>query len=118
MQMQQEEASRRAFKESLLKHSATNTGSDLPDMENDSDADNRRDRINKACTTPPMKPKSYDLTLMDDTPFETPRYEQSTSSDLPNRTNRRLYFEEQEKLTSFINNNSKLKTSEKKQLNI
>ena len=35
---------------------------------------------------------------MDDTPFETPHYEQSISSNLSNRINRRLYFEEQEEI--------------------
>ena len=52
MQLQQEEASRHAFKESLLKHIAINTGSDLSDMKNDSDADSRKDKINRAFTTP------------------------------------------------------------------
>ena len=67
-------------------------------MKNDSDADNRRARINRAITTPPIKPKSFDMTLMDDTPFETPHYEQSIPSDLPSRINRRLDFEEQEEI--------------------
>ena len=58
-------------------------------MKNDSDADHRRDRINKAFTTAPMKTKSFDMTLMDDTPFEIPQYEQSVVSDLPNRIHRR-----------------------------
>ena len=89
MQSQQEEAVRHAFKESLLKQMATNTGSNLSDMENDSDADNRRDRINIAFTTPPMKPKSFDMALMGDTPFETPQYEQSIVSDLSGIINRR-----------------------------
>ena len=71
-------------------------------MKNDSGADNRGDRINRAFTTPPMKPKSLDMTLMDDTPFETPHYEQSVSSDLPNRINRILDFGEQEEI-DFIN---------------
>ena len=65
-------------------------------MKNDSDADNRRDRTNRAMTTLPMKPKSFDMALMDDTPFETPHYEQSISFDLSDRINRRLDFEEQE----------------------
>ena len=91
MLLQQEEASRHAFKEGLLKQVATNTGSNLSALKSDSDADSRKDRINRAFTTPPMKPKSYDMTLMDDTPFETPHYEQSISSALPNRINRKLY---------------------------
>ena len=67
-------------------------------MKNDSDADNRKDRINRAFTTPPMKPKSFDTTLMDDTPFETPHYENSIASDVSHRMNRRLKFEEQYKM--------------------
>ena len=94
-----------------------NTGSNLSDMKNDYDADNR-DRINRAVTTPPMKPKSFDMTLMDDTPFETPQYEQSIVSDLSGIINHRLYFEEQENMISLIINNSKLKTSNNKQFNI
>ena len=77
MQLQQEEASRHVFKESLLKHIAINTGSNLSDMENDSDADGRKDRINRAFITLPMKPKPFDMTLMDGTPFETPHYKPS-----------------------------------------
>ena len=52
MQLQQEEASRHAFKESLLKQIANNTGSNLPDINNYSDTNNRKDRINRAFTTP------------------------------------------------------------------
>ena len=64
-------------------------------MKNDPDAGNRRDRINRACITPPLKPKSFDMALMDDTPFETPQYEHPIVSDLSGRINRRLDFEEQ-----------------------
>ena len=95
MQLQPEEASRHAFKYSLSKHIATNTGSNLSGVNNDSDADNRRDNINIAFITPPMKPTSFDMTLMDDTPFETPQYEQSIDSDLSGRINRILHVEEQ-----------------------
>ena len=84
MQLQQEEASRHVFKESLLKQIAINTGSNSSDMKNDSDADSRKDRINRAIT-PPIKPKPFDMTLMDDTPFETPRSEPSIGSDLSGR---------------------------------
>ena len=72
MHFQQEEASRHAFNENLLKQTAINIGSDLSDMKNGSDTESRKDRINRAFTTPPMKPKAYDMTLMDDTPFEAP----------------------------------------------
>ena len=94
MQFQQEQASRHAFKESLSKQIAINTGYDLSDMRNDSDADNRKDTINKANKV--IRTKMFDMTLMDDTPFETPHSEPSTGSDYSDRTNRRLDFEEQE----------------------
>ena len=81
-----------------LKQIAMNTGSNLPDMKNDSDTYSRKDRVNRAFTTPPMKPKAYDMTLMDDTPFETPQNENSIASDLSHRTNRRLYFEKQSQI--------------------
>lgn len=75
------------------------TGPNLSDMKNDYDSDSRRkDRINRAFTTPPMKPKPFDMTRMDDTLFETPHYENPIASDLPHRTNRRLDFEEQEEI--------------------
>ena len=97
MQLQQEEASRHAFKESLLKQIAINTGSNLSDIKNVSEADNRKDKINRALLqATPIKPKYVDMTLIDDTPFETPHYESSIGSELSGRTNRRLYFEEQE----------------------
>ena len=33
-----------------------------------------------------MKPKAYDMTPMDDTPFETPQYEHSIASDLSHKS--------------------------------
>ena len=45
-----------------------------------------------------MKPKSFDMTLLDDTHFETPHYENPSASDLSRRINRRLDFEEQEEI--------------------
>ena len=63
---------------------------------NGSGADSRKDRSNRAFITPPMKPKSFDMALMDDTPLDTPYYGYPVSSDLQNRINRRLDFEEQE----------------------
>ena len=98
MQLQQEEASKHAFKENLLKQIAINIGSNLSDMKNDSDTDSRKDRVNIAYATPPMKPKAYDMTLMDDTPFETPHYENPIAYDLPHRISRRLDFEEQDEI--------------------
>ena len=38
------------------------------------------------------------MTLMDDTPFGAPHYEQPISSDFSNRINRRLDFGEQERI--------------------
>ena len=38
------------------------------------------------------------MALMGGTPFETPHYEQSVSSDLPGGINRRLGFEEQQEI--------------------
>ena len=101
MQLQQEQASKQAFLNSLLKQIAVNTGYDLPDMKHDSGAGGRKYRINIAIT-PPIKPKSFDMALMGDTPFETPHYEQSISPDLSSRINRRLGFEEQGGI-DFIN---------------
>ena len=48
MQLQQEQASKQAFKESLLKHVAINTGSNLSDLRNQNEADLRTERINQA----------------------------------------------------------------------
>ena len=43
----------------------------------------------------PIKSTAFDMTLMDDTPFETPHYDPSIGSDYSDRITRRLYFEEQ-----------------------
>ena len=68
-------------------------------MKNGSGADNRKYRINRALLqATPIKPTSFDMTQMDDTPFETPHCEQSIGSDFPGRINRRLDFEEQEEI--------------------
>ena len=48
MQLQQEKASKQAFQESLSKQIAINTGSNLPDLTNRSDADLRTERVNQA----------------------------------------------------------------------
>ena len=48
MQLQQEQASKQAFKESLLKQIAINIGSNLSDLRNQSEADSRTERVNQA----------------------------------------------------------------------
>ena len=48
MQLQQEQASKQAFKEHLLKQIAINTGSNLPGLGNQSEADLRTERVNQA----------------------------------------------------------------------
>ena len=48
MQLQQEQASKQAFKEHLLKQIAMNTGSNLSDLRNQSEADLRTERVNQA----------------------------------------------------------------------
>ena len=48
MQLQQEKASKQAFKESLLKQIAINTGSNLSDLRNQSEADLRTEKRNQA----------------------------------------------------------------------
>ena len=48
MQLQQEQASKQAFKESLLKQTAINTGSNFSDLRNQSEADLRTGRVNQA----------------------------------------------------------------------
>ena len=100
-----------------LKQIAMNTGSNLPDMKNDSDTYSRKDRVNRAFTTPPMKPKAYDMTLMDDTPFETPHYENPIASELSHRIHRRLDSEEQEEV-DLINKQEQQIENTKEQLNI
>ena len=48
MQLQQEQASKQAFKENLLQQIAISTGPNLSDLGNQSDADLRTERINQA----------------------------------------------------------------------
>ena len=48
MQLQQEQTSKQAFKESLLKQIAISTGSNLPYLRNQSEADLRTERVNQA----------------------------------------------------------------------
>ena len=48
MQLQQEQASKQAFKQYLLKEIAINTGSNLSDLRNQHEADLRTERVNQA----------------------------------------------------------------------
>ena len=48
MQLQQEQASKQAFGEHLLKHFAINTGSNLSDLENQHEAGSKTERVNQA----------------------------------------------------------------------
>ena len=48
MKLQQEQASKQAFKESLLTQVAINTGSNLSDLRNQNEADLRTERVNEA----------------------------------------------------------------------
>ena len=48
MQLQQEKASKQAFKESLSKQIAFNTGSDLSDLRNQNEADLKTETTNQA----------------------------------------------------------------------
>ena len=50
MQLQQEQASKQAFKDHLLKQIAINTGSNLSDLRNQHEADLRIERVNQALT--------------------------------------------------------------------
>ena len=87
-------------------------------MKNGSDADGRKDSNNIAIITPLIKPEPFDMTLMDDTPFETPQYEQSIVLIYQVESIVNLILKNKKKLTSLMNNNSTLKTSKKKQISI
>ena len=94
-------SSKPAFKESLLKQIAINTGSKLSDLRSDSHQEMRDERV-REFTTPirPSQPETYDLSRDDFTPFDTPSpfYETPELSDYSDRMSRRLDFEEQEQI--------------------
>ena len=48
MQLQQEQASKEAYREHLIKQIAINTSSNLPDLGNQHEADLRIERVNQA----------------------------------------------------------------------
>jgi hypothetical protein len=111
MEKQQEMASKEAFKESLLKEIAINTGSNLHDLRSDSEADRRRERFD-SLNTPPRnnRPETYDMTENDDdmqSLYSLPISSSTFVSDYSGRINRQLDFEEEEQDNSRIRQESK-----------
>ena len=70
MQPQQEQASKQAFKENLLKQIAINTGSNLSDMRNQNEADLITEKVNKALNTN-IAHTQYDSTSQSDHDMES-----------------------------------------------
>ena len=106
MERQQEMASKQAFKESLLKEIAINTGSNLSDLRSDSHQEMRTERIREFTTPIRSRPETYDLSGGDDfTPFDTPSspfFETPARSYYSNIINCVINSEEQEQ-TNAIN---------------
>ena len=106
MEKQQEIASKQAFKESVLKEVAINTGPNLSDLRNEAHQEMRTDLIREFTTpiTIRSRPETFDLTGGDEfIPFDTPSsplYETPALSDHPSRINRRSDFDEQEEIQS------------------
>ncbi len=72
MQIQQEQASKEAFKECLLKQIAVNTGANLSDLRTDSNAETQTERVNQAIGKG-SKPEIFNMAQDDgDSDFETP----------------------------------------------
>ena len=111
MEKQQEMASKEAFKESLLKEIAINTGSNLHDLRSDSEADRRRERFDSLITPPRNnRPETYDMTENDDdmqSLYSLPISSSTFVSDYSGRINRQLDFEEEEQDNSRIRQESK-----------
>ena len=116
MEKQQEMASKQAFKESLLKDIAINTGANLSDLRSESHQELRTDRIREFITPMRSRPETYDIAGSDEfTPFDTPStpfYETPALSDYSNRINRRTDFDEQEEIQAL----SKQRIKENKRL--
>ena len=107
MEKQQEMANKQAFKESLLKQIAINTGSNLSDLRSEHDQETRTERINNIINqTLPDFPywatfdmarddgdSSYDTPI--NTPFNTPG---QPTADYSDRVNRSLDMEEEEQV--------------------
>ena len=107
MERQQELASKEAFKESLLKQIAINTGSNVSDLRSDSHQENRTERINNAIRQSLLdfpSCASFDMAKDDDddtpydTPFNTPA---RPTADYSDRVNRSLDMEEQEEINKI-----------------
>ena len=106
MERQQELASKEAFKESVLKQIAKNTGSNLSDLRSDSHQENRTERINNAIRPLPDFPSwaTFDMARSDDdgtpydTPFNTPA---RPTADYSDRVDRSLDMEEQEEINNI-----------------
>ena len=105
MQLQQEMSSKKAFKESLSKYIAINTGANLHDLRSEPHQEMRDDRIREFTTPMRSRPETYDMAGSDDftpfdtpspSPFDTPFHDTPLHSDYPSRINRRIDFEEQE----------------------
>ena len=109
MEKQQEIASKQAFKESLLKYIAINTGANLFDLRSESHQEMRDDRIREFTAPMRSRPETYGMTGGDDftpfdtptpSPFDTPFHDTPLHSDYSNRINRRIDFEEQEEINA------------------
>ena len=109
MEKQQEMASKQAFKESLLKYIAINTGANLHDLRSESHQEMRGDRIREFTTPVRYRPETYDMAGSGDfthydtpspSPFDTPIHDTPLHRDYSSRTNRRIDFEEQERINS------------------
>ena len=94
MQIQQENASKELFKESLLKQIAVNTGANLSDLRTDSNAKSQTERVTRAIGkgygTDPTKTETYDMSQNDDDDdFDTP-----ATSDCSCKVNKRIDLDE------------------------
>ena len=105
MEKQQEMASKQAFKESLLKQIAINTGANLSDLRNEHDQETRTERVNNAIRLPDFPSwASFDMARDDDddtpydTPFNTPA---RPTADYSDRVDRSLDLEEQEEINEI-----------------
>ena len=113
MEKQQEMASKEAFKESILKYIAINTGANLSDLRSESHQELRTDRIREFTTPIRYRPETYDIAGSDEfTPFDTPStpfYETPALSDYSSRINRRIDFDEQEEIQAL--NSQQIRTN-------
>ena len=107
-QIQQEQASKEAFKERLWKQIAVNTGANLSDLRTDSNAETQTERVNRAIGkgygTDPTKTETFNMAQSDDdgnfdtpsgTPFQTPR---PATTDYSGKVNKQIDLDEQYKI--------------------